>query len=120
MRRAIAALMVALSLVTFGCGCSDAYETSRALSESADRFEITRRVTVFNVRTNEVMWQLTGNFSVQYSNGDLDIIVDRGNGLYQKFFFKNSEWTTYLVEDLNNSDYPPYVFDLQFADDGEE
>lgn len=120
MRRTIVALMVALSLVTFGCGCSDAYKTSQALSDSADRFEITRRVTVFNVRTNEVMWQLTGNFSVQYSNGDLDIIVDRGNGLYQKFFFKNSEWTTYLVEDLNNSDYPPYVFDLQFADDSEE
>ena len=116
MRKAIAALMVALALVT--CGCSKAYETSQALSESADRFEITRRVTVFNVRTNEVMWQLTGNLSVQYSNGDLDIIVDRGNGLYQKFFFKNSEWTTYLVEDLNNSDYPPYAFDLQFA--GEE
>ena len=109
MRRAIIAAMLCIAM----CGCTPASKKSTELSRQADNFEVPRRITVFNVRTNEVMWQMTGNFSTQHSAGDLDIIVDRGNGLYGKYYFKLGEWTTYLVEDLSNTDYPPYEFSME-------
>lgn len=115
--RVMAAATLAVSLVMAGCGCSQSYYKSHEISRAADNFEVTRRITVFNVRTNEVMWQLTGNFSVRQSAGDIDVVVSRGNGVFQKFFFQLNEWTTYLVEDLDNSDWPAYDFEMEIKAD---
>lgn len=114
MRRALAVALAA----ALCCGCyydTEAGKTSKELSKQADSFEVTRRITVFNLRTNEVMWQLTGNFSTHRDGEDLDVIVDRGNGLRQKFYFKCGEWVTYLVEDLDNTDWPAYEFDIEIG-----
>jgi hypothetical protein len=53
-------------------GCREAERVSYNVSKEADSFNVTRRITVFNVRTDKVLWQMTGNFSTQSSNGDLD------------------------------------------------
>lgn len=40
-------------------------------------FNITRRVAVYNTRTDKLLLEVIGNLSVQKSSGDIDIIVER-------------------------------------------
>ena len=107
---ALAAVMLALGV----CGCREADRVSHNVSVEADNFNVERRITVFNVRTDKVLWQMTGTFSVQSSDGDLDIIVELPDHTYAKHFFNLNEWTTYIIEDLSGANVPKYSYELNF------
>jgi hypothetical protein len=107
---ALAAVMLALGV----CGCREADRVSHNVSVEADNFNVERRITVFNVRTDKVLWQMTGTFSVQSSDGDLDIIVELPDHTYAKHFFDLNAWTTYIIEDLSGSNVPKYSYELNF------
>ena len=107
---ALAAVMLALGV----CGCREADRVSHNVSVEADNFNVERRITVFNVRTDKVLWQMTGTFSVQSSDGDLDIIVELPDHTYAKHFFDPNEWTTYIIEDLSGADVPKCSYELNF------
>ena len=97
----LALIMVSVSLS--GCG-REANRVSYNISKEADNFNVMRRLTVFNTRTDRCMMQMTGRFSIQNEgNNELAVIVelDRKKGIYQKHFVYLNEWTTYTVEDLN-------------------
>ncbi len=80
-------------------GCSEAEIQSSKLSTSADSFEKTRVITFINTRTDTVIFRLTGTFSCQYSNGDIDLICAVGPGKYVKHFINLNDNITYIVED---------------------
>lgn len=112
-KRLLAALMAAT--LAFGvCGCREADRVSHNVSLEADNFNVERRITVFNVRTDKVLWQMTGTFSVKSSDGDLDIIVELPDHTYAKHFFDLNEWTTYIIEDLSGANVPKYSYELNF------
>lgn len=46
------------------CGCRESYIVSRNVSKEADNFNVMRRITVFNIRTDTVLMQMTGYFSL--------------------------------------------------------
>lgn len=101
--------------LAFGvCGCREADRVSYNVSLEADNFNVERRITVFNVRTDKVLWQMTGTFSVKSSDGDLDIIVELPDHAYAKHFFDLNEWTTYIIEDLSGANVPKYSYELNF------
>jgi hypothetical protein len=108
----LAAMAIALSLTALGCREAD--RVSRNVSVEADNFNVARRITVFNVRTDKVLWQMTGTFSVQHSDGDLDVIVELPNHTYAKHFFDMNEWTTYIIEDLSGTNVSKYSYELNF------
>ena len=113
-RKAVAAVVVALAVAFGVSGCREANHVSYNISKEADSFNVTRRITVFNVRTDKVLWQMTGNFSTQSSNGDLDVIVELPDHTYTKHYFDLNEWTTYVVEDLSGTGVTPYAYELNF------
>lgn len=102
LKAAIAVFFMVLALV----GCTDAEEISASISDSADNFEVQRRITVINTRTDTVIWQLTGVFSMQHSGGGFDIIVKLTDDEYEKHYFILNDWTTYLVEDVTSEHLP--------------
>ena len=105
-----------LILVLVGCGREAEY-VSRNISKEADNFNVTRRLTVFNTRTDRCMMQMTGRFSIQNEgNNELAVIVelDRNKGIYQKHYVYLNEWTTYTVEDLNGVKVSRYDYELEF------
>lgn len=109
-----AVLMVTLVANT-GCeACSTAYRTSQEVSRDANEFNVTRRITVLNTRTDTVLWRLTGNFATFESDGDLDVICQLPDGTYSKSYFDLNEWTTYVVEDLNGTDIKPYTYEMEY------
>lgn len=115
MKKTLAALTVAIMTVLTIAGCREANHVSYNISKEADSFNVTRRITVFNLRTNKVLWQMTGNFSTQSDGNDLDVIVELPDKQYAKHYFNlNDEWTAYIVEDLSGTDVTPYAYELNF------
>lgn len=96
-------------------GCNDqASRVSHNVSKEADNFNVTRRVTVFNTRTDNVLLEIIGNLSIKHSSGDVDIIVETAPGVYKKHFVSLNNWTTYVVEDVSGAFVDKYHYEVNF------
>ena len=75
----ILSIIMILSMTT---GCDSADTVSHNISREADEFKVKRRITFINLRTNEYLFQMTGNCSVKggstSSNSELEIICRIG------------------------------------------
>ena len=110
---ALVMALMAVIAVTF-TGCRQAERVSYNLSKQADNFNVTRRVAVFNLRTDTVLLEVIGNLSVQQSAGDIDIVIETGPGQYKKHFVRLNEWTAYVVEDISGSSVSSYHYEINF------
>ena len=95
-------------------GCNEADRVSTNVSKEADNFNVTRRVTVFNTRSDRVLLEIIGNLSIKHSSGDVDIIVETGPGTYKKHFVSLNDWTTYVVEDISGAFVDKYHYEINF------
>lgn len=104
-------IVMALTL----CGCRESTIVSRNVSKQADNFNVMRRITVFNIRTDTVLMQMTGYFALQNnSSNELVVIAEVEKGVYQKHFIYLNDYTMYTVEDLNGTNVSPYAYELEF------
>ena len=114
MKKIIAFLLVIVLVFTL-CGCRESYYVSKNVSKEADNFNVMRRITVFNIRTDTVLMQMTGYFSLQNnSSNELVILAEIEKGVYQKHFVYLNEYTMYTVEDLNGTEVSPYRYEMEF------
>lgn len=96
-------------------GCRQADKISYNLSVQADSFNVTRRLTALNVRTDAVLFQMIGNFSLDIDiDGDLNIIGENEDGTYYKHFIRLAEEVTYIVEDLGTNNVNKYRYQINF------
>ena len=107
-------LSLALLTVLLTGGQREANLVSYNLSKEADQFNVTRRVTVYNIRTDKILLEVIGNLSVQSSSGDIDLIVEVGPGQYKKHFINLNGWTTYVVEDVFGAFVDKYHYEVNF------
>lgn len=96
-------------------GCRESDRVAYNVSKEADNFNVTRRLTVFNIRTDTVLMQMTGNFALKNEgNDELSVIVEVEKGVYQKHFVYLNDYTMYTVEDLSGTEVSPYSYELEF------
>lgn len=96
-------------------GCTQVNRVSSNIRQQADNFNITRRIVVINARTDKPIFELTGNFSLQNNyNGELEIIVEIGNGVYKKHFVYLNDWTMYVVEDVSGAFVDKYHYEINY------
>jgi outer membrane lipoprotein-sorting protein len=96
-------------------GCTQADRVSSNLSKEADSFNVARKLTVINVRTDSILFQMTGNFSIEKeSDGDLAVIGENDDGTYYKHFVCLAEEITYVVEDLGTTTVNKYKYEINF------
>ena len=104
-------VLMALSL----CGCSESYAVSHNVSKEADNFNVMRRITVFNIRTDTVLMQMTGYFALENNDSnELVVLAEVEKGVYQKHFIYLNDYTMYTVEDLNGTAVSAYSYELEF------
>lgn len=104
-------VLMALSL----CGCRERYAVSHNVSKEADNFNVMRRITVFNIRTDTVLMQMTGYFALENNNSnELVVLAEVEKGVYQKHFIYLNDYTMYTVEDLNGTEVSAYSYELEF------
>ena len=86
------------------------------MSQDANNFNIRRRITVFNMRSDKVLLQMEGCFAIETDKdaGELDVICELPDGTYQKHFIYLNDWTMYTVEQLDSSEEDKYSYELNF------
>lgn len=108
-------MIIVMALSVASCVEREADKVSYNIGKEADNFNVTRRITVFNIRTDTVLMQMTGKMSLQNnSSNELVVLVEVEKGIYQKHFIYLNEYTMYTVEDLNGTEVSPYAYELEF------
>lgn len=116
MKKKVMALLAALVLVSASLtGCTEAYKVSNNISQEADNFNVTRKLTVVNARTDTILLELTGTFALQNnSENELEVIIETAEGKYQKDLVYLNDYTMYVVEDVSGADVDKYHYEINF------
>ncbi len=111
-------LLIGLAILLLATGCAfdrDADVASYNVSKEADSFKVKRRITFINLRSNEYLFTLTGNCSIDdNTSNELEVICKTGDSSYQKHFLYKSNETTYIVEQLDYSEVSKYDYEIVF------
>ena len=117
MKKLTLGLILAIIFISI-TGCDSATTVSDNLSKEANEFKVKRRITFINLRTNEYLFQVTGNCSVKGgrsdTNREVQLICRIGKDKYQKHFLYIADETTYVVEQLEYSDVSRYDYEFIF------
>lgn len=116
MKKKIAALTTLLLLGSLtATGCSEASKVSANISQEADNFNVTRKLTVLNARTDTILLELTGTFALKNNEeNELEVILETEEGKYQKDYVYLNDYTMYVVEDISGSDVDKYHYEINF------
>lgn len=106
-------LLVMLLLLVLG-GCTQSARVSRNVSQEADNFNVIRRLTVINARTDEPMFELIGAFSFELRDNRIITTVETGPNEYKKHSVGLTEWTLWVVEDLEGASVDKYRYEVNF------
>ncbi|MDD2960428.1 MAG: hypothetical protein PHR92_18245 [Lachnospiraceae bacterium] len=114
-KKCITYLLIVIMVCGLLTGCTEADKVSTNISQEADNFNVTRKITVMNARTDTVMLELTGNFSLKNSSeNELEVICETGDGIYKKDYIYLNDYTMYVVEDLSGADVDKYKYEINF------
>lgn len=117
MKKRVFSLLVVFMLILTITGCRQSDYVSRNISKNADNFNVTRRLTVMNMRTDKILLCMIGKMSIQNEgNNELAVLVeiDHNKSLYQKHLIYLNEWTMYTVEDISGVEVSRYDYEIEF------
>lgn len=114
-RIGIVMLCLALIIALFSA-CTESERVKFNVKQEADNFNVTRRITVINSRSDKVIIELIGNCSIQVDSEDkqLEVTSEIADGQYKIDYINLNEWTTYVVEDLSGADVSKYHYELNY------
>ena len=113
----IAAILILLVIVLGCAACeTEASRVSYNVSQEADNFNVVRRLTVLNARSDKPMFELIGTFSIEVDEADnqLEVVCETGRNEYKKHFIALNEWTMYVVEDIGGANVNKYRYEVNF------
>lgn len=115
MKKKILSLIIGLTIMTAGlAGCREAERVSYNVSQEADNFNVIRRLTVLNARTDKPMFELVGAFSFDIEENRIIAIVETGENEYKKHSVGLTEWTLWVVEDVSGANVDRYHYEVNF------
>lgn len=116
MKKIVAGILAVVIVGTTLWACTEADKVSYNVSQEADNFNVVRRLTVLNARTDKPMFELIGAFSSHVDAGDnqLEITCEVGEGEYRKHFIGLNDWTMYVIEDIGGAEVNKYKYEVNF------
>ena len=115
MKKVFTLILTIVILATCLVGCREANRVNYNLSKQADYFECERRITVYNARTDTIIFVAEGYMSI--SNDDTQELVvtfKTGANEYKKNYVYLNDWTLYVVEDITGTHTDPYHYKMYF------
>lgn len=95
--------------------CRQADTVRHNLKREADDFNIRRRITVLNTRTDTPMMQITGLLSIDVDkDGDLNITIEKEPNQFVLNYAHLSQDTTYIVEQIETKEVNKYQYEIKF------
>lgn len=116
MKKIFVILMSVLLMALTGCEDREATKVSYNISKQADNFNVVRRLTVINTRSDKCILQMTGKISIEDQHDGIAVLVelDRDKGIYQKHYIYMNENTMYIVEDVSGVEVSRYAYEMEF------
>lgn len=115
---AIICFVLCLIFASILTGCyagSEADKVNHNISKQAEYFECERRITVYNARTDKVVFVAEGYMNISNSSTDeLVVTFKTGPNTYKKNYVYLNEWTLYVVEDITGTHTDPYHYKMYF------
>lgn len=110
----VAMLILVMSFCVCGCS-STAYTVNYNLDKEADEFNVYRRITVTNARTDMIMMQAEGYMSLSNnSSNELVVTFKTGENQYYKDYIYLNDWTCYVMEQVEPKVTDKYHYELVF------
>ena len=117
-KKMMAVLLMALLVCMAITGCTEANQVSNNISQEADNFNVTRKLTVVNARTDTILLELTGTFALKNNTAnELEVIIETEEGKYKKDLVYLNDYTMYVVEDVSGADVDKYHYEINFLPD---
>ena len=92
-------------------GCTEADRVNTNIGKQADYFECERKVTVYNARTDTIIFECEGYISISNnSTSELVVTAKVGPSEYKKNYVYLNDWTLYAVEDITGTHTDPYHY----------
>lgn len=114
MKKRILMVLAVVGISLGFAGCTEANKVSMNVSQEADNFNVIRRLSVLNARTDKPMFELVGAFSFELSNNRIIAIVETGPGQYKKHSIGLNDWTLWFVEDISGAEVDKYHYEVNF------
>jgi uncharacterized protein YxeA len=115
MKRIITLILTVVIMATCFVGCSEAERVNYNISQQAKYFECERRITVYNARTDTIIFVAEGYMNIENnSTQELVVTFKTGANEYKKNYVYLNEWTLYVVEDITGTHTDPYHYKMYF------
>ena len=115
MRKKIAAFFMAACVASGVARCSTASTVNHNLSKDANEFNVYRRITVTNARTDTIMLQAEGYMALSNnSTNELVVTIKTGADQYYKDYIYLNDWTCYVMEQTEPKGTDKYHYELVF------
>jgi hypothetical protein len=115
MKKVFAILLVIMCLVGCMTGCSEADNVNHNLSQAADNFQVVRKITVYNARTDLIVMEMEGLMSLSNNTtNELVVTCMTGPNQYKKNYIYLNEYVIYVVEDITGTVTDPYHYKIHF------
>lgn len=113
MKKKLAARLLASGLALGVAGCTEAVRHNP--TREAGNFNIQRKLTVFNIRTDTVLFQMEGTFALSTSDrGELEVTVQTGETEFKRRFISLPDEVAYVMEDVSGADVDKYHYEIDF------
>lgn len=115
MKKFVISLSVILTVIFAFSGCSEASKVNHNISKQARYFECERRITVYNARTDKVIFEAEGYMDISNNTtNELVITCKTGANEYKKNYVYLNSYTMYAVEDITGTHTDPYHYKFYF------
>ncbi len=115
MKKTILIILITIMLLMCLVSCTEADKVNYNVSKQADYFECERRITVYNARTDTVIFVAEGYMSISNTDSDeLIVTFKTGQNTYKKNYIYLNDWTLYVVEDITGTHTDPYHYKMYF------
>lgn len=109
------ALVLMFVMALCMCSRSTADTVNYNLNKEADEFNVYRRITVTNARTDTIMMQAEGYMSLgNNSSNELVVTFKTGEDQYYKDYIYLNDWTCYVMEQVEPKSTDKYHYELVF------
>lgn len=115
MKKILSIILAVLVIAFCFVGCTEAEKVNYNISKQADYFECERRITVYNARTDKVVFVAEGYMSITNNDTqELVVTFKTGANEFKKNYIYLNEWTIYVVEDITGTHTDPYHYKIYF------
>ena len=108
-------ICISLIAISVFASCSAADNVNHNLSQAADNFQVVRKITVYNARTDLIVMEMEGYMSLSNTDtNELVVTCKTGAKEYKKNYVYLNEYVIYVVEDITGTHTDPYHYKVKF------